>query len=228
MKKILKIMLSIPNTIKFNFKCFPLREAVNIPVIVSYSVKMSNLRRGAIRIEGSKSCGMITIGVAEGTDGIHDMKGRGYIRFGRGEGSLIFKGKAQFAKGISLNVDTGEVVFGNGFSCNKYFFIASSKKVVFGNDVMLGPYTTIRDMDGHDIYYSNDINMKQPINKADDIYIGNHVWTGANVSILKGSKIPDGCIAAYGSCITKTFEETDCIIGGVPGRVIKKRIKWIR
>ena len=25
-----------------------------------------------------------------------------------------------------------------------------------------------------DIYYSNDINMKQPINKADDIYIGNH------------------------------------------------------
>lgn len=228
MKKILKILFSIPNTIKFNFKCFPFWEAVNIPVIVSYSVKMSNLRRGAIRIEGSKSRGMITIGVAEGTDGIHDMKGRGYIRFGKGEGSLTFKGRAQLAKGISLNADTGEIVFGNGFTCNKYCFIASSKRVVFGNDVMLGPYTTIRDMDGHNIYNSKDINMKQAINKAEDIFIGNHVWTGANVSILKGSKILDGCIVAYGACVTKVFEETDCIIGGVPANIIKKSIKWVR
>lgn len=227
MKKIIKILLSIPNTIKLNLLCFPFQEAIKIPVIVSYSVKMCNLRRGAIKIDGIKSRGMISIGVAEGTDGIHDMKGRGYIRFGK-EGTLIFKGKAQFAKGISLNVDTGKIIFGNGFTCNKYCFIASSERIIFGDDVMLGPYTTIRDMDGHNIYENTDIDMRQSINKANDIFIGNHVWTGANASILKGSQILDGCIVAYGACVTKAFEETGCIIGGVPGKVIKKNIKWVR
>lgn len=228
MNKFLKILLSIPNTIIFNFICFPFREAIKIPVIVSHSVKMYNLRRDAVRIEGVKSCGMITVGVAEGTDGIHEMKGRGYIRFGNGAGVLVFKGKAQLAKGISLSVDTGEIIFGNGFTCNKYCFIASSKRIIFGNDVMLGPYTTIRDMDGHDIYDSKDVDRKYPINIADEIFIGNHVWTGANTSILKGSRILDGCIVAYGACVTKAFEVTDSIIGGVPGKVIKRNVKWVR
>lgn len=230
MNKCLKILLSIPNTVKFNLMCFPIREAVRIPVIVSYAVKMSNLRRGVIKIEGEESPGMITIGVAEGTNGIQEMKGRGYIHFGNKEGRLVFKGKAQLAKGISLSVDTGEIIFGNDFTCNKYCFIASSKRIIFGHDVMLGPYTTIRDMDGHDIYDSNgtDITSKSPINKAADIIIGNHVWTGANSSILKGSRIANGCIVAYGACVTKKFEERDSIIGGIPGRILKKNVEWIR
>lgn len=79
MQKIIKILLSIPNTLIFNLKCFPLPEALSLPVIVSYNVKMCNLRKGAVHIKGPVSTGMISIGVAEGTRGIPEMRGRGYI-----------------------------------------------------------------------------------------------------------------------------------------------------
>lgn len=228
MQKIIKIILSIPNTLIFNFKCFPLREAMILPVIVSYNVKMRNLRKGAVHIHGPVSTGMISIGVAEGTNGIQEMKGRGYILFGKNSGNITFRGKAQLAKGISLNVDTGKIIFGKGFTCNKYCFIASAKQIDFGDDVMLGPYTTIRDMDGHNIYNLKDEKKEHPINSASEIKIGNHVWTGAYASILKGCDVADGCIIAFGACVTKSFQEKNCVVGGVPGIIIKREIVWQR
>ena len=93
---------------------------------------------------------------------------------------------------------------------------------------MLGPYTAIRDMDGHNIYNLENEKKLLPINEASEIKIGNHVWTGAHSSLLKGSELADGCIVAYRACVTKPFQEKNCIIGGVPGTIIKKNIVWER
>jgi virginiamycin A acetyltransferase len=54
------------------------------------------------------------------------------------------------------------------------------------------------------------------------IIIGNDVWIGLNVTILRGVKIGDGAIVAGGAVVTKDVPPYS-IVGGVPARVIKQR-----
>ena len=61
--------------------------------------------------------------------------------------------------------------------------------------------------------------MTQPI------IIGNHVWIGMNVTILKGVRIGDGAIVAAGAVVTKDVPE-NTLVGGVPARVLKTDISW--
>lgn len=52
--------------------------------------------------------------------------------------------------------------------------------------------------------------------------IGNDVWIGANVTILRGVKIGNGSIVAAGSVVTKDVPPY-AIVGGIPAKVLKYR-----
>jgi acetyltransferase-like isoleucine patch superfamily enzyme len=52
--------------------------------------------------------------------------------------------------------------------------------------------------------------------------IGNDVWIGANVTIMRGVNIGDGAIIGAGSVVTKSVPPY-AIAGGVPARVIRYR-----
>lgn len=52
--------------------------------------------------------------------------------------------------------------------------------------------------------------------------IGNDVWTGANVTIMRGVVIGDGAVIGAGAVVTKSVEPYS-IVGGVPAKVIRKR-----
>lgn len=55
-----------------------------------------------------------------------------------------------------------------------------------------------------------------------DIFIGDDVWIGGRVMILKGSKIENGCVIGAGSIVNKTISEYS-VAAGIPCKVIKKR-----
>jgi len=54
------------------------------------------------------------------------------------------------------------------------------------------------------------------------VTIGNDVWIGANVIILDGVNIGNGAIIGANSVVTKNIEPFS-IVGGVPGKEIRKR-----
>ncbi|KJU82067.1 acetyltransferase [Candidatus Magnetobacterium bavaricum] len=54
------------------------------------------------------------------------------------------------------------------------------------------------------------------------IQIGDDVWLGANVSVLKGVKIGNGAIVGANAIVTKDVEP-DSIVAGVPAKLIKYR-----
>jgi acetyltransferase-like isoleucine patch superfamily enzyme len=54
------------------------------------------------------------------------------------------------------------------------------------------------------------------------IVIEDDVWTGANITILKGVTIGHGSVIAAGSVVTRSFPPYS-IIGGVPAKLIKRR-----
>jgi acetyltransferase-like isoleucine patch superfamily enzyme len=57
------------------------------------------------------------------------------------------------------------------------------------------------------------------------IVIGDHVWIGANATVLKGVTIGNNVIIAAGAVVTKDIPE-NCIAAGVPAKVIRSNIKW--
>jgi acetyltransferase-like isoleucine patch superfamily enzyme len=53
-------------------------------------------------------------------------------------------------------------------------------------------------------------------------FIGDRVWLGANVTVLKGVSIGDDAIIGAGSVVTKNIPEK-AIAVGVPAKVIRYR-----
>ncbi len=93
------------------------------------------------------------------------------------------------------------------------------KSIKIGNDVRIARNVIIRDTDGHQIL--NDRHAP-----TQDIEIGNHVWIGLNVTILKGVKIGNGSIIGAGSVVNKDISSNSLAVG-VPAKVIKTNIEWV-
>lgn len=121
-----------------------------------------------------------------------------------------------------------ELDIGKNTTVAKASFIlkrSQNTKISIGDDCMISHDVIIRTEDGHTIYDSKTMEV---LNYPEDVYIGNHVWIIANTTILKGSYIPDNCIVSTYSLVNKPFEEENCVIAGIPAKVVKKGINWDR
>lgn len=121
--------------------------------------------------------------------------------------------------GSKLKIGRGFFVWG----C--YFAMANEANLslTIGDDCMFASGITFRCTDGHTII---DKSTNEIINHSSPTYIGNHVWVGANATILKGSLVPDNSIVATSAVITKKYDETNIILAGNPARIVKHNIEW--
>lgn len=101
----------------------------------------------------------------------------------------------------------------------------NNSKIIIGSDCMFAYDIDLRTGDSHSII---DINSSKRINYAKDIIIGNHVWVASHVSILKGSIISNNSIVATRSVVTKIFNQENVLIGGLPAKILKENITWLR
>lgn len=99
--------------------------------------------------------------------------------------------------------------------------IYANKSISIVNDCALSWGTTIIDSDFHRIIDSTLKNSSI----CESVNIGNHVWIGCNVTILKGVNTGDNSVIASGSIVNKDVPE-NCLAGGNPARIIKKDIIW--
>lgn len=228
----LKMILSLPKIVWFNFKVFPARTALKLPIWIHYHTKIGKVQKGCIEIDKRHiKPGMIKLGCSMGSAGVFTgeypaSSGGGYLNVKPGC-KLIFKGKAVLAGGFSVRLDNGGILeFGENFGCNSYCFFAANSVMRFGKNCTLGWKINVRDSDGHALYNLNTSN-KEPFNKPREILIGDHVWIAACVDILKGTVIPKDSVVAYGTLLSgQKFNEENTIIGGNPPKVLKRDISW--
>lgn len=221
LKKITRLCLSMPKTIYFNFYVFPFKTAIKLPILVDFRTKLDELHQDTVTLTANVQFGMIKIGWGNGSLGNECNR---YNYWGiKKDCKVIFNGTAHFAKGVSLRADNGgKIFFGNQFTSNQNFFCASNTMITFGDNVVLGWNIHVRDGDGHVIFnQKNDV-----INANKPISIGNKVWLASYASILKGVIIQDNSIVAFGSIVTKSFQEANIIIGGIPATIVKRNINW--
>ena len=118
----------------------------------------------------------------------------------------------------TFNCDNGKNIFiGDNFVGNYNLTILDVKEVYIGNDVMIGPNTTITTV-GHPI---NPNGRRKRLAQASEVRIGNDVWIGANVCILPGVTIGNNVIIGAGAVVNRDIEDNSMAVG-VPARIIKE------
>lgn len=208
-------VLGLPKSIYVNFRLLPFKQAIKLPIIVSSKTKLVSLC-GKVNL-GKVKTGTIRIGFG-GTEHIDYSYNRTILKI---DGTINFKGKAKIGLGSKLIID-GELSVGERFGVTGDTLIICGKKITIGDNARISWQNIIMDNDQHPILdTSNNI-----INPAKEIIIGNNVWIGARCFILKGSKINDGCIIAANSTVSKSFDETNSIIGGSTAKILKQDIRW--
>lgn len=93
-----------------------------------------------------------------------------------------------------------------------------------GEECLFSSEIIIRTGDSHSILDNN----RKRLNDSSSINIGNHVWIGNRSIILKGVSVEHDSIIGSGALITKSFIESNVIIAGIPGKIIKSDINWCK
>lgn len=102
---------------------------------------------------------------------------------------------------------------------NNISLIAKGGNIKIGDNCLIGSSIRMISSDFHDIDPANRF-KPQTINSK-SINIGNNVFIGDDVTILKGVNIGDNSVIASGALVSRDIED-DCIVGGVPAVLIKK------
>lgn len=106
---------------------------------------------------------------------------------------------------------------GNNVSFGNRTQIHCGNYIEIGNNSIISWDCCIMDRDYHAFNADSEF--------AKSVVIGNHVWIGCRVLILKGVCIGDGAVIAAGSVVTKDVPPM-CLAGGNPAKVIQENIKW--
>ncbi len=146
------------------------------------------------------------------------------IEIPRDAHNIQFNGFAALDQGVvllctGLQAPGQKIVIGNGTYINRRTFIDASELIVIGDDCAIGPNCYITDHDhGMD---PAEVPLRQAL-MGSPTRIGNRVWLGANVVVLKGVTIGDDVVVGAGSVVTRSLP-AGTIAVGVPAKVQRYR-----
>lgn len=118
------------------------------------------------------------------------------------------------AENISLGFDTR-------ITMNCIVWAGKTSKIFFGDNVLVGPGVQFHATNHGYALGAGPMTYQERVEK--DIVIGNDVWIGGNSVVTAGVHLADGIIVAAGSVVTKSFDEKNIIVGGIPAKKISIR-----
>jgi acetyltransferase-like isoleucine patch superfamily enzyme len=108
----------------------------------------------------------------------------------------------------------GAIEIGDGVFLNAGVSISAHHLVKIGNGCQIGNYALLMDNDYHRVGNLREAGASKPI------ILGNDVWLGAHVIVLKGVTIGDGAVIGAGSVVTRDVPPRAVAVGS-PARVVK-------
>ena len=216
------ILFSIPKTLYFCFCYLPIKQAVKLPIWIHFRTKVKCPKNNHISLKISSSIRFAMIRVGFHLVPAKDPNVGSSICIESG-GRLEFKGEAHIGRGSRIFVARGgNLILGDNFAISASSTILCYKKMIFGNDIQFSWDCLVMDSDTHSIYDEEG----NRFNEDKQIIVGNKVWIGCGVTVLKGSVIPNNCVIGAKSVVSTNNFLSDSIIVGNPAKSIKKIGKW--
>lgn len=125
-----------------------------------------------------------------------------------GSGEILLQARASGST-IAIGARTA---FSNNVS------IIAMRHVQVGEGCQIGDMVTIFDSDFHEV---SPITRGRSAGEIASVTIGDNVWLGSRVIVLKGVTIGDNSVVAAGAVVTKSLP-ANVIAAGVPAKVIRE------
>ena len=212
-----RLLRSLPASVYFNFHYLPLRQAVQLPVLL-YKPRFLELK-GTVRIESDNiRTGMIQLGFP--TVSLYPDTG---IMFENHGGEIVFKGRAGIGNASRISIGAkSKVEFGDSFQATA-LKLASYCGIKFASRVRFGWDCTVVDTDFHKLTKVNGGGYSKGYAP---VSIGSDTWIGMGTLILKGTLLPDYTTVGARSLLSGKYDVPSySILGGSPA-VLKKTGYW--
>jgi acetyltransferase-like isoleucine patch superfamily enzyme len=136
--------------------------------------------------------------------------------------SLAIEKNSNFSGRIELYGDGNAVKIGEGTSIRGALLVAhNGRKIEIGYGCLFSHDVELRTTDSHKIFDENGVR----INEDRDIIIGDSVWLGVGVLVLKGVTISGGCVVGARSVVTDDMAARTLAVGS-PARIVRNSISW--
>jgi len=166
-------------------------------------------------------------------------KGRGRLEVGPGNvfevpvradgaGSLGIGSGNCFGYGMAPRFGDGEILLqartpgsavsigsNNAFSNN--ISVIANERIVIGNDCLIGDRVSIFDSDFHEI---DPALRRSGTGASKPVQIGNNVWIGSSVIIMKGVTVGDNSVIGVMSVVNRPVPPNSVAVGN-PARVVR-------
>ena len=141
---------------------------------------------------------------------------------GRGHQLIVDENVKIYNTHIKIIGNNNIVHIGAGTSCGGGEIICGGNgiSITVGKNCVFAEGVDIWSTDTHSVTQDG-----QLVNVPKSITIGDHVWTGKDVAILKGVTIGDGAVIGMRSIVTHDLGERTLSLGS-PAKTIRENIDW--
>jgi acetyltransferase-like isoleucine patch superfamily enzyme len=204
------------------FECRKIRATFSFVMLRTLYYRLNGKRiisSNRVSIYGLKNIqtkGLLKIGIDY--VGFMDRYDRTLIR---NTGSMHIIGNVSIGKGCRLDIGENAILRIHSAYINANSTLVIMHGLTIGAGSVISWGCQFLDEDFHSISYAGKF-----LKSRNEISVGNHVWIGCNVTVLKGARLPNGSVVASGSVVTANFEEENTLIAGNPAKVIRHNISW--
>lgn len=142
-----------------------------------------------------------------------------------GDGNRVTIDHDCVCKGMDIWISEGSVLkvgHNSHFTGDVHLACLEGKTISIGKRCLFSDDITFRTGDSHVITDLED----NRINYGRDITVGDHVWIGQQVIVLKGANVGKDCIIGTGSLVTKGGYPANVVLAGSPAKVVKEKVNW--
>lgn len=209
-------------TIIFNFRMLPWQQAIRLPILLYENIDYRLTTGKIVFIHDTETLhfGDLQIGQS-----LYFPAKRGMTTTLIIQGRLEVGHRVKFRSGSTIHIAPNAICrLNDRVTFGERANLVCYKKITAGPLVSFSWDCSIFDTNFH-FLIDSDNNVK---NRNKEIVIGGNCWIGHHSVVAKGARLNDWTIVASNSLVNKDFSTiTNCVLAGVPCKVVKDNIKRI-